>query len=235
MHIPRHWFIIAHLCHPLQEAMHHNDFLPDELPGNPLPLLDEWLRYAREHAQQPNPDAMTLATVTADGHPDARIVLCKQFNVNNGYVTFYTNYQSTKGQELATHPYAATVMHWDHLHRQVRLQGQVVKSPVAESDAYFNIRAVISQLGAWASQQSRPLASRAQLMTQVDEVTQRFANSAVPRPPHWGGYRLWITSLELWVEGPGRVHDRARWTRAIIPVDEFNFAGNNWQATRLNP
>ncbi len=212
-----------------------NEFLPDDLPNDPLPLLAQWLQYARDHAQQPNPDAMTLATVDASGHPNARIVLCKQFNVNNGYVTFFTNYHSTKGNELLKHPYAATVMHWDSLHRQVRLQGQVVKSPAAESDAYFNIRAVISQLGAWGSQQSQPLQSRAQLASQVDAVTKRFANSSVPRPPHWGGYRLWITHLELWVEGPGRVHDRAWWTRAIIPTDEFNFANGVWQAIRLNP
>ncbi|HEX2583790.1 MAG TPA: pyridoxamine 5'-phosphate oxidase [Steroidobacteraceae bacterium] len=212
-----------------------NEHLPDDLPGNPLPLLDEWLQYARSHSQQPNPDAMTLATVTAEGHPNARIVLCKQFNLNNGYVTFFTNYQSTKGQELQAHPYAAVVMHWDHLHRQVRLQGQIVKSPAAESDAYFNIRAVISQVGAWASHQSRPLSSRAQLAAQVEAVNQQYSNRLIPRPAHWGGFRLWISSLELWLEGPGRVHDRARWTRAIIPTDEFNFAGDAWQATRLNP
>jgi pyridoxamine 5'-phosphate oxidase len=212
-----------------------NEFLPDQLPGDPLPLLAEWLQFSRDNAQQPNPDAMTLATVTAEGHPNARIVLCKQFNVSNGYITFFTNYQSTKGQELLTHPFAAVVMHWDQLHRQVRLQGQIVKSPVAESDAYFNLRAVISQVGAWASQQSQPLASRAQLEKQVSAVTERFSNKLIPRPTHWGGFRLWITTLELWVEGPGRVHDRARWTRPIIPIDEFNFAGSNWQATRLNP
>lgn len=212
-----------------------NEFLPDELPGNPLPLLEEWMKYARDHAQQPNPDAMTLATVANDGQPNARIVLCKQFNVNNGYVTFFTNYLSGKGEELTAHPHAAAVMHWDRLHRQVRLRGQVVKSTAAESDAYFNIRAHSSQLGAWASQQSKPLASRAQLMTQVNEVTQRFVNAAVPRPPHWGGYRLWITHLELWIEGPGRVHDRACWVRSIIPTDDFNFAGDAWHATRLNP
>lgn len=212
-----------------------NEHLPDELPGNPLPLLDEWLQYARSNSQQPNPDAMTLATVTAEGHPNARIVLCKQFNLNNGYVTFFTNYQSTKGQELLAHPYAAVVMHWDHLHRQVRLQGQIVRSPAAESDAYFNIRAVISQVGAWASRQSQPLSSRAQLAAQVEAVNRQYANRLIPRPAHWGGFRLWISSLELWLEGPGRVHDRARWTRAIIPTDEFNFAGDAWQATRLNP
>jgi pyridoxamine 5'-phosphate oxidase len=126
-------------------------------------------------------------------------------------------------------------MHWDHLHRQVRLQGQIVKSPAAESDAYFNIRAVISQVGAWASHQSRPLSSRAQLAAQVEAVNQQYSNRLIPRPAHWGGFRLWISSLELWLEGPGRVHDRARWTRAIIPTDEFNFAGDAWQATRLNP
>ena len=212
-----------------------NEFLPDELPDNPLPILAEWLQFARDHAQQPNPDAMTLATVTREGHPNARIVLCKQFNENNGYLTFFTNYNSTKGSELQGHPFAAAVLHWDRLHRQVRLQGQVIQSPMAESDAYFNIRPAVSQIGAWASHQSQPLSSRAQLAAQVQEATHQFDNRLIPRPAHWGGFRLWITSLELWVEGPGRVHDRAQWTRAIIPTDQFNFGGGAWQATRLNP
>lgn len=215
--------------------MNANDFLPDTLPDNPLPMLEEWMQFAQQHAHQPNPDAMTLATVGLDGHPNARIVLCKQFNVNNGYLTFFTNYQSIKGSELKSHPFAAVVMHWDQLHRQVRLQGQIIQSPMAESDAYFNIRPVNSQIGAWASYQSQPLSSRAQLQAQVNEATHRFENRLVPRPAHWGGYRFWINSLELWVEGPGRVHDRARWTRAIIPTDEYNFAGGAWSATRLNP
>lgn len=215
--------------------MNTNDFLPDHLPENPLSLLEEWLQFARHHAQQPNPDAMTLATVSGEGHPNARIVLCKQFNVNNGYLTFFTNYGSTKSTELQAHPFAAAVMHWDHLHRQVRLQGQVIQSPTAESDAYFNIRPVVSQIGAWASNQSQPLSSRAQLVSQVQEVQQRFENRLIPRPAHWGGFRLWISALELWVEGPGRVHDRARWTRSIIRTDDFNFAGGSWQATRLSP
>ena len=215
--------------------MFTNEFLPDQLPDNPLPLLEEWVQFARQNAQQPNPDAMTLATVTADGRPNARIVLCKQLNVNNGYLTFFSNYRSTKGSELQVHPFAAAVMHWDQLHRQVRVQGQVIQSPMAESDAYFNIRPVVSQIGAWASNQSQPLSSRAQLEAQVAQTHHQYENRQIPRPPHWGGYRLWISSLELWVEGPGRVHDRAQWTRAIIRNDDYNFAGGTWQATRLNP
>lgn len=212
-----------------------NEFLPDTLPANPLPLFANWLRYAREQALQPNPDAMTLATVDAVGKPSARIVLCKQLIDSDGYVLFYSNYRSRKGNELNAHPYAAAVIHWDHLHRQIRLEGPVLRSPVAESDAYFNQRPLVSQLGAWASRQSEPLTSRAQLAAQLNEASQQFAAQQVPRPAHWGGYRLWIESIELWVEGPGRVHDRARWTRALTARDEFHFNAGAWHSTRLNP
>lgn len=218
-----------------------NAFLPDTLPDSPLPLFAEWFRSAREQAVQANPDAMTLATADRNGRPSARIVLCKQLAEGPGYVVFYTNYQSRKGRELLANPYAAAVIHWDSLRRQVRLEGRVVQSPAAESDAYFSSRPLVSQLGAWASQQSEPLKSRAQLVAQVASVSAKFATNlisfkpSVPRPPYWGGFRLWIESLELWVEGPGRVHDRARWSRELTPQDEFTFTSGEWHGTRLNP
>lgn len=218
-----------------------NEFLPEPLSGNPLPLFAAWFGEARERALQPNPDAMVLATTGADHAPAARVVLCKRIEAAAGYIVFFTNYQSRKGRELADHPRAAAVFHWDALHRQVRIEGPVLRSPESESDQYFASRAVISRIGAWASAQSEPLESRAALAANVQAVADRFGVSPtdttadIPRPPHWGGHRLWIESIELWMEGPGRVHDRAVWKRKLTRKDEYSFDGGEWSATRLNP
>ena len=221
--------------------MAHNDFLPEPLPASPLPLFSQWFAEARARGTQPNPDAMVLATVGANARPSARVVLCKRIDDQAGYIVFFTNYQSRKGSELAGHPRAATVMHWDALHRQVRIEGPVLPSPTAESDEYFKTRAVLSRVGAWASDQSKPLGSRAELAAKVETVSQRFGVAPgaedvhVPRPPHWGGFRLWIESIELWVEAPGRVHDRAVWTRSLNRNGEYSYDAGPWSATRLNP
>ncbi len=221
--------------------MFENEFLPEPLPASPLPLFGAWFRDACSRAPQPNPDAMVLATVGDDSAPSARVVLCKRVDESAGYVVFFTNYESRKGRELTGHPRAAAVIHWDSMHRQVRIEGPVIRSPAAESDDYFASRAMLSRIGAWASEQSQPLDSREALANQVKAAAERFGVSpealegVVPRPPHWGGHRLWIESMELWVEGPGRVHDRAVWRRTLKRQDEFSFAGGEWQATRLNP
>lgn len=218
-----------------------NESLPEPLPHNPLPTFASWFQQATTQQIQNNPDAMTLATVDADGRPSARIVLCKHLIDSEGYVVFFTNYQSRKGQALQTNPFAAAVFHWDSLERQVRIEGRILRSPESESDAYFRTRALTSQIGAWASEQSQPLSSRAHLAGQVAKASAKFALKAVagqlhvPRPPHWGGFRLWIEHIELWVSGTGRVHDRARWSRSLTPVDEYTYAGSDWHATRLNP
>lgn len=218
-----------------------NAFLPEPLPEQPLGLLEAWFREARQRAVQPNPDAMVLATVGADGSPAARVVLCKHIDSQLGYLAFFTNYHSRKGQELAGRPRAAAVLHWDVMHRQVRVEGAVVKSPGTESDQYFASRALNSRIGAWASDQSRPLASRTDLAAKVADAAIRFGVSAatteaaVPRPSHWGGYRLWIERLELWVEGPGRVHDRAVWSRTLTASSPDSFSAGTWSATRLQP
>lgn len=219
--------------------MANDDLLPEPLPDNPLPMFLAWFEHACAHAQRPNPNAMVLATSDALGNPSARVVLCKRIQADPGYLVFFTNYQSRKGQELEHRPRAAVVFHWDALHRQVRLEGQVVHAPAQESDEYFQSRPLASRIGAWASQQSRPLASRAALVQQVEQIQQRFpqeiAADAVPRPPHWGGYRLWIDRLELWVEGPGRVHERALWQRDLHPLDDQGFSTGPWRGSRLNP
>lgn len=194
-----------------------------------------WLEEAWNKRVQPNPDAMVIATVNSRGEPSARVVLCKAIVAEPGYLVFYTNYQSRKGQELGEHPRAAAVLFWDALHRQLRIEGPVLRSPASESDGYFASRPRERQVGAWASQQSQPVASRPALLAAVEQTSARFAQPPVPRPPHWGGFRLWAQSVELWVEGEGRIHDRARWTRDLRRTDEHTFAGGGWSATRLQP
>ena len=211
------------------------DTLPDSLPEDPMPLVERWLEEAMARKLTPNPNAMSLATANDRGEPVVRIVLCKELDPHAGYLAFYTNYKSDKGRQLAKRRRAAALFHWDGLGRQVRLLGSVVRSPDAESDAYFAKRDREHQLSAWASDQSRPIESRAELLQKVAATRERFgAEGAVPRPPHWGGYRLWVDSVELWVDGEARVHDRARWTRTI-QGHEDHFHGGPWRATRLQP
>jgi pyridoxamine 5'-phosphate oxidase len=215
--------------------------LPEPLPTDPMPLFQEWFREAVARRAQPNPDSMIIATTASSGEPSARVVLCKRIRVDAGYVVFFTNYQSRKGRELAARPRAAAVLHWDALHRQVRIEGPVVRSPESESDQYFASRALDSRVAAWASEQSEPLASRETLLQRVQEFEVRFGiapsaeNGTVPRPPHWGGHRLWVDTIELWTEGAHRIHDRAVWKRSLHRADEYSFAGDSWRSTRLNP
>jgi pyridoxamine 5'-phosphate oxidase len=175
------------------------------------------------------------------------VVLCKEIAAQQGYILFYTNYRSRKGSELQSNPRAAVVFHWDHLHRQVRAEGQVEALSDADSDAYFRTRAWQKQLGAWASQQSQPVKSREALVEAVVREARRFGipfdgpgsaepdhiSVEVPRPPNWGGYRLQVDAIELWVEGEYRIHDRARWTRAL--VDGRSNPNAAWASTRLQP
>jgi pyridoxamine 5'-phosphate oxidase len=225
----------------------YNDLLPDPLPTEPMALAAAWLATALAARQQPNPDAMVLATATASGRPSARVVLCKEFDVENGRVSFVTNYESRKGRELAENARAALVLHWDHAHRQVRVEGVVVKAPANESDEYFASRNWQRRIGAWASAQSQPLRSREQLNDAVRAAADRFhvphptldniddpPAAPIPRPPFWGGYYLWADSVELWVEGAARVLERARWTRSITTTGD-TFGAGPWWATRLQP
>src|SRR6201996_4762188 len=224
---------------------HHTELLPDPLPAEPLVIVSRWLEEAWKAAQQPNPNAMVVATVDPEGQPSARVVLCKSIVPEPGYLVFYTNYLSRKGRQLAQTPRAAAVMHWDALHRQIRVEGPVVKAPEADSDAYFASRPWQSRLGAWASAQSEPIGSRDDLQAAMMKAAERFGtpppddtaatNVVVPRPPHWGGFRLWADSVELWVEGEARIHDRARWTRELTPEADGFFSTGPWSATRLQP
>ena len=201
--------------------------LPYPLPANPLDIAAQWLEQAQIDAAQPNPNAMVLATVDGRGQPSARVVLCKEIDAAGGAIVFYTHYESRKGRELAGNPQAAVVFHWDHRHRQVRAEGRVEPLSDAESDAYFRGRAWQSRLGAWASHQSEPVASRQALIDAIGAAARRFGipydgpgsvepgaiSIDIPRPARWGGFRLRVDAIELWVEGEFRIHDRARWTR----------------------
>jgi pyridoxamine 5'-phosphate oxidase len=175
----------------------------------PLERFARWFEEAKA-AIPVDPNAVVLATVDAQGHPDARVVLLKGFDAH-GFV-FYTNFQSRKGQELQAHPRAALCFYWPTLERQVRVEGPVRPVTDEEADAYFATRARASQLGAWASDQSRPLASREELQRRFDQVEATYADRPVPRPPHWGGFRLSPQRLELWRARPSRLHERELYT-----------------------
>lgn len=222
--------------------------LPDPLPSSPWGLFMEWLGDAQMRRTQPNPNAFALATVDADGQPSARIVLARGVDAESGHISFFTNYHSRKGDALSAHPRAAACFHWDHLERQVRIEGPVTKAPEAASDAYFRSRPVLSRIAAWASDQSEAIHSRAALLEKNAQAEARFGyrpgmsqreldGLEVPRPPHWGGYHLWAQRVELWLGHSARLHDRAAYMRSLAPTGDRDrpFAPGPWTLTRLQP
>jgi pyridoxamine 5'-phosphate oxidase len=190
----------------------------------PFALFADWLAEA-EKSEPNDANAMALATVGADQLPDVRMVLLKAVD-SEGFV-FYSNSESAKGQQLAENMKAAAVFHWKSLRRQVRLRGPVEPVTDAEADAYFSSRALQSRIGAWASQQSRPLESRFALQTAVAKYAAKFAIGGVPRPPYWIGYRIRPLAIEFWSDGAFRLHDRISFTR---PTPD-----GAWQKQRLYP
>jgi pyridoxamine 5'-phosphate oxidase len=194
------------------------------MSADPFALFAAWLADARR-TEINDPNAMTLATIGLDGAPDARIVLLKGQD-ERGFV-FYTNYESRKGGELAADPRATLVFHWKSLQRQIRIEGRVERVTATEADAYFASRPRLSKIGAWASDQSRPLAERAELEQRLAAAEARFPGDEVPRPPHWSGFRLVPGRFEFWREMPYRLHDRLIFNR--------DAAAETWSTNRLFP
>ncbi|MBZ8119575.1 pyridoxamine 5'-phosphate oxidase [Roseovarius sp. LXJ103] len=190
---------------------------------DPFEIARRWLTEA-EVTEVNDPNAIALASVDAEGLPNVRMVLLKEVAAD-GFI-FYTNYDSAKGQELQATGKAGFVMHWKSLRRQVRVRGTVARFEGPEADEYYASRSLKSRLGAWASEQSRPLSGRTALMAEVAKVTARFGTNP-PRPPFWGGFKITPSEIEFWADGDFRLHDRFVWRRDGTQSD--------WRITRLNP
>jgi pyridoxamine 5'-phosphate oxidase len=189
---------------------------------DPFELFQNWLKDARK-TEPADPEAMALATTNAQGQPAVRMVLLKDAGPEG--FTFYTNMESRKGRDLAENPRAALCFHWKSQSRQVRIEGTAEAVPAPLVDAYFKTRHALSRLGAWASRQSQPLQNRAELEGRVAELEKKYKDQEIPRPPHWGGYRVVPEKIEFWQEGEGRLHDRFLFTKTA----------GGWDLTRLNP
>ncbi len=190
---------------------------------DPIEIAQRWLKEA-EQSEINDPNAMALATCDADGLPNVRMVLLKEIEADA--FVFYTNYEGVKASEIEASGKAAFVLHWKSLHRQIRVRGTVTREDGAQADAYYASRSLQSRLGAWASDQSKPLASRTALMAKVAKVTTE-KGTAPSRPPFWGGYRILPSEIEFWADGAFRLHDRFRWRRKT--------AEKGWEISRLNP
>ena len=199
----------------------------DPLPTNPAQIVQQWLNEAFEAGVQANPHAVALATVDPDGRPSVRMVLCSDIDPDAAAFTMYTNIESRKGRAIRAEPRSAIAFHWAS--RQARIEGRAHLTPADRCDAYFATRPLEARLGAWASAQSEPIGSRAEMLAKLDSVADRFnatrEEDVVPRPPHWGGFTLVADSIELWVSRRGRIHDRAVWRRTE----------GAWIPTRLQP
>jgi len=204
--------------------------LSDPLPTDPFAILLRWFIEAQSSGLL-NPDAMIVGTVDEHRDPRARTVLCRGVDVGRGALVFYTNRDSAKGRQIAGRARASAVLYWDPLGRQICAAGRIESTTDAESDEYWSTRPRLSQLAARGSRQSQPIESRAALLAQIDAEAERFggldSTQWVPRPPHWGGYRIVLEQLELWVASSGRAHDRVLWQR--------DHESSSWRHSRLQP
>ncbi len=194
----------------------------EQCPDDPMLLLERWLDEAIK-ASVAEPSAMILSTVSAEGRPASRVVLCK--GIDGGFIQFFSNYHSRKGQHLDLNPYAALNFFWPELERQIRIEGQAIRLPEALSDEYFASRPYTSRIGAWASEQSKPLSSKTALVARASSYAVRYPLQ-VPRPPYWGGYGLKPDRLEFWQGRPSRLHDR---------IEYVLQKNTDWDKVRLNP
>ncbi len=206
----------------LRQTYARADLSEQTADPDPFRLFARWFEEAREAGVR-EPNAMTLATVGADGQPSARIVLLKGLDARG--FSFYTNYRSRKGDDLAANPRAALVFWWEPLERQVRIEGAVERVAEKVSDAYFASRPRGSRLGAWASEQSRVVPDRAELEARLEAVEEKYDDGHIPRPPHWGGYRVLPARFEFWQGRPNRLHDRLEY----VPAE------GTWAMRRLAP
>lgn len=216
---------LPHTIAQLRKSYGRAELNEASTPANPLELFAQWLQEAI-NAQLPEPNAMTLATVSSAMRPSTRVVLIKGFDARG--IVWYTNYQSRKAQELAATPFAALQFHWVELERVVRIEGRVEKVSAEESDAYFHSRPLDSRIGAWASPQSQVIAGRSMLVTNAAKYGAQFLLNP-PRPPHWGGYRLVPEQWEFWQGRKSRLHDRLRYR------PEESAPADAWVRERLAP
>ncbi len=205
----------------LRKSYMKGNLSEEDVKANPIDQFHIWFDQA-QHAELPEPNAMTVASVDANGKPSARVVLIKKVT-QDGFV-FFTNYESRKGQALTANPHAALLFFWPELERQIRIEGSVSKLSAEESDAYFHSRPLDSRIGAWASPQSQVITSRTQLVTKAAEYALKFALNP-PRPPHWGGFRVKHEVLEFWQGRPSRLHDRI----------QYILEDGQWKIQRLAP
>lgn len=212
----------SNLSENLRKEYKRGALLENDAGTDPVALFAAWLQTAVDSGLR-EPNAMTLATASPDGRPSARVVLLKSFD-DRAFVWF-TNYESRKGRELASNPFAALVFWWGDLERQVRIEGAVEQTSAAESDAYYHSRPLGARLGAWVSAQSSVIPDRSVLENRLQELTACYAESSPERPPFWGGYRLIPDTFEFWQGGVHRLHDRLVYRRS----------GQQWQMQRLSP
>lgn len=206
----------------LRENYTRGGLKEEDLIEDPIIFFKKWLEEAIE-SKVAEPNAMSLATVSADGTPDSRIVLLK--DVGERTIRFYTNYESSKGRDLKTNPFAAVSFWWPELERQVRIKGSIKKVSREESDEYFQSRPRESRLGAWASKQSSEVVNREKLKEEYEKVSKRFKNTTIPTPDFWGGFDIYVNEIEFWQGRPSRLHDRILYT----------FGNNTWKFKRLQP